>query len=265
MVAILGATIVLPFLASKAFPKFFHDDPKLALSLALWILIIGMAVSLFVETHKSSLTGSLDQVLALTRKITKKHMKTLCIKKAQMVYIDDYGVLVDKGFEREVNYFIDNVLAPSMETIAWRPYRIAMISAIKDQIDRQSGSEKRTTETDEIPANPIAFERWCMNRLSDAGWQARPTPATGDQGADCVAAKGDIRIVLQCKLHSSPCGNKAVQEVAAARSHYQAQYGIVVATNGFTKSARQLATTNNIYLIHANQLSEVDDIICGGM
>ncbi len=252
---------MLPFLASKGFPNFFHDDPKLALSLALWILILGMAASLLFETRQRSSAGSLDQVLALTRTITKKHLKTLCIKKNQMVYIDDYGVLVDKGFEKEVNYFIDKVLAPTMGAITWRPYRIKMTSAIKDQIDQKIGAEKRTTETDEIPANPIAFERWCINRLSEAGWQARPTPATGDQGADCVATKGDIRIVLQCKLHSAPCGNKAVQEVAAARSHYQAEYGVVVATNGFTKSARHLAATNNIHLIHSNQIPEVDAII----
>jgi restriction system protein len=263
LLVMVGATIAVPYLTSKAFPVFFHDDPRLVLSAALWVLIIGLATSLLCGSPESNSTGTRRHVVALTRKHAKTHLKTLRIKKSQMIFIDDYGVLVDKGFEKELDYFIDRVIAPSLDGVSWRTYRRDMIAVIKERIDEHSGPNSASASSSEIPTNPIAFERWCIGRLADAGWQARPTPATGDQGADCVATKDDLRIVLQCKLHASPCGNKAVQEASAARNHYQAEHGIVVATNGFTKSARHLAATNNIHLIHADQLSEIDAIIGG--
>jgi restriction system protein len=261
LLMILGATTALPFLASKAFPKLVHDDPRLVLSIALWGLIIGLVWSFLLEKPKRGSTASRSRTIAIVKKQSQPHLGTLRTKKSQMIYVDDYGVLVDKGFDKELDYFIDRVIAPSLETMSWRSFRPDMIAAIKDQIDARSVPGDRKTLSEQIPTNPLGFERWCIRRLSDAGWQARPTPATGDQGADCVATKDGLRIVLQCKLHSSPCGNKAVQEVAAARAHYQADYGIVVATNGFTKSAHLLAATNKIQLIHPDRLCEFDATI----
>jgi restriction system protein len=71
-----------------------------------------------------------------------------------------------------------------------------------------------------------------------------------DQGVDVVAQKNGRRAVLQCKLYARPVGNKSVQEVAAARAHEQANLGIVVSNNRYTKAAEQLADTNDIPLLH---------------
>lgn len=66
--------------------------------------------------------------------------------------------------------------------------------------------------------DPLDSERHCAILLENGGWTTRLTPATGDQGADVVAEKEGIRMVVQCKLYSQPVGNKAVQEVFAAKT-----------------------------------------------
>ena len=81
------------------------------------------------------------------------------------------------------------------------------------------------------------------------------TQAAGDQGADIVATRDGRTLVVQCKHHAKPVGNKAVQEVAAAIRHYNAEAGVVVATNGFTRAAEQLAATNGITLLGHDDLT----------
>jgi restriction system protein len=63
------------------------------------------------------------------------------------------------------------------------------------------------------------------------------------------------RIVVQCKFYSSPVGNKAVQEAAAARLHERADQAIVVSNAAYTKAARQLAGTTGVILLHHDDLA----------
>jgi restriction system protein len=49
-------------------------------------------------------------------------------------------------------------------------------------------------------------------------------------------------------------GNKAVQEVFAAKRHEQAHHAAVVTNNDFTRSARQIAATTDVTLLHHDQL-----------
>jgi len=68
--------------------------------------------------------------------------------------------------------------------------------------------------------------------------------------------KPDQRIVVQCKLYSSPVGLKAVQEIAAGKIHEQANHAIVVSNPRFTTAAAQIAATNGVLLLHHDDLSE---------
>ncbi|MGB6446057.1 MAG: restriction endonuclease [Xanthobacteraceae bacterium] len=51
---------------------------------------------------------------------------------------------------------------------------------------------------------PQDFERSCARIISSVGWKTTMTKATGDQGADVVAEKDGTRLILQCKLYSTP-------------------------------------------------------------
>jgi restriction system protein len=108
---------------------------------------------------------------------------------------------------------------------------------------------------------PVDYEHYCADILRKRGWNARVTKASGDQGADIIADKRKMRIVVQCKKYSKPVGNFAVQEIAAAIAHVDADYGIVVATNGFTRSAYRLALSNDIFLLHHSELHRIDRLL----
>ncbi len=84
------------------------------------------------------------------------------------------------------------------------------------------------TFSDDMTANE--FETYCAEELGRAGWNARVTMRSRDQGVDVVAEKLGVRVVLQCKLYSRPVGNKAVQEAAADRSRCPGQFAVAMAS-----------------------------------
>lgn len=60
--------------------------------------------------------------------------------------------------------------------------------------------------------------------------------------------KEGLSFAVQCK-DSARVGNKAVQEVLAGQRHYKTDYAVVIASGDFTKAARELAATTDVYLI----------------
>lgn len=108
-------------------------------------------------------------------------------------------------------------------------------------------------------ADPYEYEHLIAEFITSKGWPAKATSGSGDQGADVIAEKDGEVIVIQCKLYSQPVGNKAVQEVFAAKGYYQADYAVVVTNNSYTKSARQLSNSLGVHLAHHDQLDEVID------
>ena len=109
--------------------------------------------------------------------------------------------------------------------------------------------------------SPEEFERYCASVLRERKWDARVTPASGDQGVDIVADKRGLRIVVQCKKYSKPVGNRAVQEIVAGIAHRDAQRGVVVATSGYTASAIKLAASNAVLLLHHSELHRIDRLL----
>lgn len=78
-----------------------------------------------------------------------------------------------------------------------------------------------------------------------------------DQGADLIVSKGGGRTVIQAKFHNGRVSNKAVQEVVAARAHYGAEKAMVVTNSSFTKSAIELALSNDVELWDGGKLRQV--------
>ena len=72
-----------------------------------------------------------------------------------------------------------------------------------------------------------------------------------------ILNKDGIKYVVQAKYYSGNVGNKAVQEVVAARSFYSAEKGMVVTNSKFTKAASELAEANKIRLVDGEALNEM--------
>ena len=92
-------------------------------------------------------------------------------------------------------------------------------------------------------------------------WETFVTPQSGDQGADLIIEKYGLKFVVQCKFYSNPVGNKAVQEVIAAKGFYDAWGAIVVTNSDYTKSARQLAESHGVILLHDSQILEWSQLV----
>ena len=85
--------------------------------------------------------------------------------------------------------------------------------------------------------------------LERHGFGVKTTRKTRDQGADLIMNKGRLKYVVQVKFYSSPIGNKAVQEVVAAKGCYGADKGMAVTNSRFTSAAVALAKSNDVELI----------------
>ena len=107
----------------------------------------------------------------------------------------------------------------------------------------------------------IKFENYCMDILKKNGWDVKETPKTGDQGVDLIASINNFRICIQCKDHKKAIGNKAVQEISAGKLFWKGTHAIIVSKSGFTKSAHQLAKSNNVKLINEYQLKDLEKFI----
>src|SRR5690606_1984973 len=98
------------------------------------------------------------------------------------------------------------------------------------------------------------YERFVGNLVGDCGWGVQVTKGSGDQGADVIAERDGVRVVIQCKLYASTVGNKAVQEVYAAKTFYDCDYACVVSNAGYTPSARKIASRTGVHLLHHDEI-----------
>lgn len=128
----------------------------------------------------------------------------------------------------------------------------SVIGLIENEIEELYQNADYTDEID-----PFEYEHYCAEEFKKNGWIAEATQGSSDQGVDVKASKDGIDLVAQCKRFAKPVGNKAVQEVVAGIKYYAANKGIVIAPNGFTKSAKKLAESNNIDLIHHSEIKDL--------
>lgn len=103
----------------------------------------------------------------------------------------------------------------------------------------------------------LDFEYYVQALFEEREIPAFETPTTNDYGADLVLYRLGKVAVVQCKYHSAPIGIHAVQEVVGAIKHYQADAGIVITNQSFTRQAVALAQSNHVLLIDGQRLQEI--------
>ena len=124
--------------------------------------------------------------------------------------------------------------------------------------EEQEGKKKTIKELASLSG--IDFETAVAGVLLGRGWHVSATAATGDQGADIIATKGERRVIIQAKRYSGAVGNKAVQEVVGAIPFYGGTEGCVVTNSTFTPAARALAQKNNIRLIDGSRFEGIAEL-----
>ncbi|MCQ4189943.1 restriction endonuclease [Methylocystis suflitae] len=231
----------------------------------LLILLLVFAI-VFVWRRENRRQKALEAAKAKIIRIVGEHLETFARRRMVLLRVDHYGVKDVKRWNKEVQHFIDKVIRPQLtleETWALGAglrFNPIFQELIEDRVMlRAREIERETAISGDL--TPEQFELWCSNTLASNGWKTSTTKASGDQGADVLAEKCDLRVVLQCKLYGTPVGNKAVQEAFAAQRHYVARLAAVVTNAEYTKSARDLANSTGVLLLHHSDLKRFDDIV----
>ena len=206
-------------------------------------------------------TAFLDRFLLIRRleTLAREHLDILCLKRQQTVYIDEYGKEDRSDWDREIERFHNRVIENEIRRI---PKSFDTLVKTTEIVDRLTKSRvRRPKMLSAVLENGVAFEVRCAKILRSHGWAAYPTKASGDQGADVIAERNGIRVIIQCKRYQGRVGNKAVQEISAAMAHYDADIAAVVTTGSYTKSAYQLAKSTHVLLLHEDELTKLSDHI----
>lgn len=198
-----------------------------------------------------------NENLKRAKSLINTHAPVLARKKSQLAYKDDYGNLVLDDWHREVMNFYRSTVFPRCggETVFTSYGADKLIDWVEDEVIPilRARQDRRDKAVD--VRTPTDYEHECARLVRLAGWNAQVTGQSGDQGCDIVATSPDgIRMVIQCKYYSSPAGNKSVQEVIAAKEYYKADAAMVISSAGFTKSARQLAASAKVAVIHHDDI-----------
>lgn len=211
-------------------------------------------------------------VIAAGAQIIEKHIDVLVRKRKQLLFNDDYGRKQRNAWEKELVYFVRNILLPeineelsieltsptAIECMQDTKYTIEFWASYADDLSAVAEEFQETDVTDEFDElmSGHEYEHYVADLIRQAGWEAKVTSGSGDHGADIIAEKDGIRVAIQCKLYSSAVGNKSVQEAFSAQGFYDCHKSCVVTNNTFTNAARKAAYKLNVSLLHHDKLCD---------
>ncbi|HEQ1858446.1 TPA: restriction endonuclease [Providencia alcalifaciens] len=191
----------------------------------------------------------------------KKYIPILARKRKSMVIEDDYGYKSYDKWDAEKRSFFKKFNYHPRITDCYKGLPDDIYLMHLDHAVREYIKENDVSITWSPTMSPLEYEMFCADILKENGWEARTTSASGDQGVDVIANKDRCCVAIQCKLYSSTVGNKAVQEVVAGMPYWGANVGVVVTNAQYTRSARELAKIHDIYLLHHDELQDLDSIL----
>lgn len=146
-------------------------------------------------------------------------------------------ILEDKGLNEEN---ADLIIKKFIEK-QYNDFKKKQDNEIKQELNNQTYSYNKIDSL-----NGFEFENFLSQLFKQMGYQVKSTKLSGDQGADLIISKYNEKIAVQAKRYNNKVSNRAVQEVVASIPHYGANKGMVVTNSYFTKSAIELAKSNQI-------------------
>jgi len=192
-----------------------------------------------------------EQIMETARAIVSAHAAELSIRRKQLTHKLNYGLMDDSKWQSEMDFFIEKKIETRIGDVRAALDRLHVIRQMIIEATAHYDAS-RIPFTNEM--DPVLYEHLVADTLKDFGWDARLTKGSGDQGVDVIAARDDRRIVIQCKRYSKAIGNAAVQEAIAGMAFERAERAVVVSNAGYTRSARQLADSAGVILLHHDEL-----------
>ena len=251
--------IAIALFALNGLGRLWNYSPLLTSLLIAVVLTVGLWIyntrelSRFKRRQKRRTEA--EEVI---RRLTKAHASTLYLKRLQKLGRDDYGNLLKAEWEQEKGYFYNNVIKPAISESMAELYDGTKTNNFIETAVNEYAETQELESMDINKMTPYEFEGYCAQLLAEAGWSARATQGSGDQGIDVIGEKDGKKAVFQVKMYSSPVGNKAVQEVIAGRAYASADLAYVVSNASYTPSAIELASKADVKLLHYSQLSTLE-------
>ncbi|WP_272915398.1 restriction endonuclease [Aristophania vespae] len=199
----------------------------------------------------------------LIKQLIHYYAENLAIKRQQSLTLDSYGKVQKRLWNKECLYFCNTQILPLLKKERLSSYWPRFEKRTLHYIERQCRKYDKTSARSPVFAkalqvttkmDPLEYERLCAELLKQNGWKAHVTPVGSDQGTDVIATRNGVMMVVQCKLYSRPVGNRAVQEIIAARAYHHAQLAAVVTNSRYTRHAHQLAASTGVHLLHHRDL-----------
>src|ERR1039458_8688672 len=191
LVAVGALWVVVQLLSSHAF-----------LQGATLLLLISVAIpAAYVIVRRQQQSEARRTLLEKTQAIVGSKIDPLVRSRAQRVRQDAYGMWQMGEWEKEKSRFIAQHIEPSLtarELTAFRRDPILVRNMIEARIGRAK-QEMPVFRSFSDDMTPTEFEKFCAEQLCQAGWSARVTSQSRDQGVDVVAEKNQVRVVLQCR------------------------------------------------------------------
>ena len=128
-----------------------------------------------------------------------------------------------------------------------------------EEFERQE-RERRILSSPIRDLTPLQFEQFTAIYMKNRGYtNIQLTKTTNDFGADIIAKDPAGKMIcVQCKKYSKPVGVKAVQEIVAARLHYDCELAAVaVSSCGYTKQAIELAKDSDVTLYYFDDVKHI--------
>lgn len=219
----------------------------------------------FIRQHNRHRAGRQLQDRLVARMNQHEAALVSCFR--QSISKDAFGNFEESKWHKHIETFLRmQVMSDVSNYSAWRNSRLGEEAAsVVNRFTRQQDEFRRrecplsATEAHQI--SPSEYEQLCASILNDFGWQAQVTQSSRDHGADVIAEKRGVRVVIQCKRYLQPVGNKAVQEAHSALGLYAGHVACVVAPSGFTPQARREANGLAVKLLHHSELTNLDNIL----
>lgn len=121
-----------------------------------------------------------------------------------------------------------------------------------------SSSSSQPDKRNEIDMmNGREFEIYLENLFIKHKYYVERTQYSGDYGADLILHRDGIKTIVQAKRWENKIGVKGVQEVVAAKGHYQGDKALLITNSYLTRQARSLAKSNGVEVWDRDKLLKV--------
>lgn len=228
----------------------------------LLFFCIGLITYFVIKQFKrESESRATNRALETSNNLIFSHVDELTKLRSQLSLRGDFNIIDDQKWQRKKEEFLIKIIYPAL--IAKFPDRASNFiqeysDHLKSEIDIKTSGFNSIDLSQLDVKTPVDFELFVASKLISYGWDARTTKTVGDQGVDVLANKGLVSVAIQCKFYTNPVGNDAVQQVVGGKGFYKTTHAAVVTNSSYTFSAKQLAQSMDVLLLHHSELEKLN-------